>query len=187
VRASATELEGVMLFEPVCHQDARGLLVETFKESAYRDAGLDAVFVQDNLSLSRWHVLRGLHYQRRQGKLITVVQGEIQDIAVDIRPDSETFGRWVQARLSGEDHRQIYIPPGFAHGFSVLSEDAYVWYKTTDVYRPEEEGGIRWDDPDLGIDWKVQDPIVSERDRRHPPLKDVDRSALITRRELEGG
>lgn len=187
MKASATELEGVMLFEPVCHQDARGLLVETFKESAYRDAGLDAVFVQDNLSHSRWHVLRGLHYQRRQGKLITVVQGEIQDIAVDIRPDSETFGRWVQARLSGEDHRQIYIPPGFAHGFSVLSDEAYVWYKTTDVYRPEEEGGIRWDDPDLAIDWKVQDPIVSERDRRHPPLKDVDRSALITRRELEGG
>lgn len=185
MRASATELEGVILFEPVCHQDARGLLVETFKESAYRDAGLDAVFVQDNLSLSRRHVVRGLHYQRRQGKLITVVRGEIQDIAVDIRPDSESFGRWVQARLSGEDHRQIYIPPGFAHGFSVLSDEAYVWYKTTDVYRPEEEGGIRWDDPDLAIDWKVQDPVVSDRDRRHPLLREVDRSLLITRTELE--
>lgn len=174
-----------MLFEPARHQDARGLLVETFKEPAYRDAGLDVVFVQDNLSRSRGCVVRGLHFQRRQGKLITVVLGEIQDVAVDIRPDSETFGRWVQARLSGEDHRQIYIPPGFAHGFSVLSEEAYVWYKTTDVYRPEEEWGIRWDDPDLAIDWKVRDPIVSDRDRRHPLLKDVDRSALITRKDLE--
>jgi dTDP-4-dehydrorhamnose 3,5-epimerase len=177
----------VLLFEPVRHQDPRGLLVETFKQSAYRDAGLDAVFVQDNLSFSRRGVLRGLHYQRRQGKLITVVQGEVQDVAVDVRPDSATFGRCIGVTLSGEDHRQIYIPPGFAHGFSVLSEEAYVWYKTTDVYRPAEEGGIRWDDPDLAIDWKVQDPMVSDRDRRHPLLKDVDRSALITRRELEGG
>jgi dTDP-4-dehydrorhamnose 3,5-epimerase len=185
VRARKTEIPEVVLFEPLRHEDARGLLVETFKDPAYRAAGLDAVFVQDNLSLSRRRVLRGLHYQKRQGKLITVVRGEIQDIAVDIRPDSETFGRWVQARLSGEDHRQIYIPPGFAHGFSVLSEEAYVWYKATDVYRPEEEGGIRWDDPDLAIDWMLEDPIVSDRDRRHPLLKDLDRSALITRRELE--
>jgi len=184
VRTRPTELEGVVLFEPVRHQDPRGVLVETFKAPAYREAGLDVVFVQDNLSLSRRNVVRGLHYQRRQGKLITVVRGEIQDVAVDIRPDSETFGRSVQARLSGEDHRQIYIPPGFAHGFSVLSEEACVWYKTTDVYRPEEEGGIRFDDPDLAIDWVVQEPIVSERDRRHPLLKDVDRSALITRKEL---
>jgi dTDP-4-dehydrorhamnose 3,5-epimerase len=186
LKAIATELEGVVLFEPIRRQDERGYFVETFKESAYREAGLDVPFVQDNLSVSRGRVLRGLHYQRRQGKLITVVRGEIQDIALDIRPDSETFGRWVQARLSGEDHRQIYIPPGFAHGFSVLSEEASVWYKTTDVYRPEEEGGIRWDDPDLGIDWVVFDPIVSDRDRRHPRLKDVDRRALITKKELEG-
>ena len=185
MKVSSTELEGVLLFEPVRHQDARGLLVETFKAPAYREVGLDAVFVQDNLSLSRRNVVRGLHYQRRQGKLITVVRGEIHDVAVDIRPDSENFGRSVQARLSGEDHRQIYIPPGFAHGFSVLSDEACVWYKTTDVYRREEEGGIRWDDPDLGIDWIVRDPIVSDRDRRHPLLKDVDRNALITRRELE--
>jgi dTDP-4-dehydrorhamnose 3,5-epimerase len=186
LKAIATELEGVVLFEPVRRQDDRGYFVETFKESAYREAGLDVPVVQDNLSVSRGRVLRGLHYQRRQGKLITVVRGRIQDVALDIRPDSETFGRWVQARLSGEDHRQIYIPPGFAHGFSVLSEEASVWYKTTDVYRPEEEGGIRWDDPDLGIDWVVFDPIVSDRDRRHPRLKDVDRRALITKKELEG-
>lgn len=185
MKVSATGLPGILIFEPVRHQDARGLLVETFKEPAYREAGLGAVFVQDNLSVSRRGVLRGLHYQKRQGKLITVVEGEIEDVAVDIRPDSETFGRWIGVTLSGEDHRQIYVPPGFAHGFCVLSEKAYVWYKVTDVYRPEEEGGIRWDDPDLAIDWKVREPVVSDRDRRHPRLKDVDRSRLITRRELE--
>jgi dTDP-4-dehydrorhamnose 3,5-epimerase len=187
LKATSTELPGVVLFEPVCHEDARGLLVETFKAPAYRALGLDAVFVQDNLSLSRRGVLRGLHYQRRQGKLVTVVRGEIQDIALDIRPDSETFGRWLQAKLSGDNHLQIYIPPGFAHGFSVLSDEAYVWYKTTDVYRPEEEGGIRWDDPDLAIDWRVPDPIVSDRDRRHPLLREIDRSRLITREALERG
>jgi dTDP-4-dehydrorhamnose 3,5-epimerase len=187
LKVRATELAGVTLFEPLRRQDERGYFVETFKESAYREAGLDAVFVQDNLSVSRPRVLRGLHYQRRQGKLITVVRGEILDIAVDIRPDSETFGRWVGARLSGADHRQIYVPPGFAHGFSVLSgEEACVWYKATDVYRPEEEGGIRWDDPDLAVDWEIRDPIVSDRDRRNPRLKDVDRRSLVTRRELEG-
>jgi dTDP-4-dehydrorhamnose 3,5-epimerase len=185
VKVTSTELEGVLLFEPVRHQDARGLLVETYKESRYRDLGLEAVFVQDNLSVSGRRVLRGLHYQRRQGKLITVVRGEIHDVAVDIRPDSDTFGRWLSARLSGEDHRQIYIPAGFAHGFSVISDEACVWYKTTDVYRPEEEGGIRFDDPALAIDWKVEEPIVSDRDRRHPLLKDVDRATLVTKRELE--
>jgi dTDP-4-dehydrorhamnose 3,5-epimerase len=117
---------------------------------------------------------------------VTVVRGEIEDIALDIRPDSETFGKVVQARLSGESSRQIYIPPGFAHGFSVLSDQAYVWYKTTDVYRPEEEGGILWNDPDLAIDWKVEEPIVSERDRRHPRLADIDRATLPGRSELEG-
>jgi dTDP-4-dehydrorhamnose 3,5-epimerase len=187
VKARATELPEVLLFEPACHEDARGLLIETFKEPAYRAAGLDAVFVQDNLSVSRRHVVRGLHYQRRQGKLVTVVRGEIQDVALDIRPDSKTFRRYVEVLLSGENHLQIYIPPGFAHGFCVLSDEAYVWYKTTDIYKPEEEGGIRWDDPDLAIDWKVPSPIVSERDRRHPLLREVDRSLLITKKDLEGG
>ncbi|HEY7820168.1 MAG TPA: dTDP-4-dehydrorhamnose 3,5-epimerase [Vicinamibacteria bacterium] len=187
MRVLSTELPEVVLFEPRAHRDERGLFVETYKEPAYRELGLDAVFVQANLTLSRKRVLRGLHYQRRQGKLVTVVRGEILDVAVDIRPDSRTFGRWVEVRLSGEDYRQIYIPPGFAHGFSVLSEDAYVWYMTTDIYRPSEEGGIRFDDPDLAIDWKLQDPIVSDRDRRHPFLRDVDRSTLITREELGAG
>jgi dTDP-4-dehydrorhamnose 3,5-epimerase len=185
VKATATELPGVLILEPVRHEDGRGVLVETYKESAYREAGVGAAFVQDNLSFSLRGVLRGLHYQKRQGKLITVVRGEVQDVAVDIRPDSETFGRWIDVTLSGEDLRQIYIPPGFAHGFCVLSESAYVWYKTTDVYRPEEQGGIRWDDPGLGVKWAVSDPVVSDRDRRNPLLKDVDRKTLVTRREIE--
>jgi dTDP-4-dehydrorhamnose 3,5-epimerase len=184
VRAFPTELEGVLLFAPTPHRDARGFLVETYKEPAYRELGLDATFVQANLTLSRKGVLRGLHYQRRQGKLVTVVRGEIQDVAVDIRPDSETFGRRVEARLSAEEQPQIYVPPGFAHGFSVLSDEAYVWYMTTDIYRPTEEGGIRFDDPDLAIDWRVESPLVSERDRQHPFLRDIDRNALVTRREL---
>ncbi|HEY7699059.1 MAG TPA: dTDP-4-dehydrorhamnose 3,5-epimerase [Vicinamibacteria bacterium] len=186
MKASATDLPGLIVFEPVRHEDERGLLVETFKESAYREAGLDAAFVQDNLSVSHRGVLRGLHFQRRQGKLITVVEGEVQDVAVDIRPDSTTFGRWIGLTLSGGNHRQIYIPPGFAHGFLVRSERAYVWYKTTDVYRPEEQGGILWNDPDLAVDWDIPDPVVSDRDRLHPLLRDVDRSLLITKRELDG-
>ncbi|MGH9332139.1 MAG: dTDP-4-dehydrorhamnose 3,5-epimerase [Vicinamibacteria bacterium] len=186
MKALPTALPEVILFEPVSHHDPRGFFVETFKEATYRDAGVEGEFVQDNLSCSRQRVLRGLHYQKRQGKLITVVRGEIQDVALDVRPDSETFGRWVGTKLSGADHRQLFIPPGFAHGFSVLSDEAYVWYKTTDVYRPEEEGGIRWDDPDLGIDWLVREPIVSDRDRRHPLLREIDRKSLARLRERLG-
>ena len=178
MKVTATSLPGVLVFEPVLHHDARGYFLETFKEELYRRSGVDAPFVQDNLSHSRRNVLRGLHYQRRQGKLITVVRGEIYDVALDIRPESATFGKWLGATLSHDRPSQIYIPPGFAHGFQVLSEEADVWYKTTDVYRPEEEGGIRWDDPDLGIDWPLADPVVSDRDRKHPALKDVEKRAL---------
>lgn len=178
-------LEGLLVLEPVRHEDGRGYFLETYKEEIYREAGVRAAFVQDNLSHSRRNVLRGLHYQKRQGKLVTVVRGEIFDVAVDIRPDSASFGRSHATRLSADMPRQLYIPPGFAHGFCVLSEEADVWYKTTDVYRPGEEGGVRWDDPDLEIDWPVREPIVSERDRRNPLLRDIDRSLLITRREIE--
>lgn len=178
-------LEGVLVLEPVRHEDHRGYFLETFKEENYREAGVRAAFVQDNLSHSHRNVLRGLHYQKHQGKLVAVVRGEIFDVAVDIRPDSASFGRAHTTTLSAETPRQLYLPPGFAHGFCVLSEEADVWYKATDVYRPGEEGGIRWDDPDLGIDWPVREPILSERDRRHPLLKDVDRNTLITKREVE--
>jgi dTDP-4-dehydrorhamnose 3,5-epimerase len=184
VKVSETALDGVLLIEPVRHEDARGFLVETFKEGPYRGARAFGPFVQDNLSRSLRHVLRGLHFQRRQAKLVTVVRGLIFDVAVDIRPDSGTFGRWVGSELSENNHQQLYIPEGFAHGFCVLSDEADVWYKTTDVYRPEEEGGIRWDDPAIGIDWPVEEPVVSERDRHHPALAEVDRSRLITAREI---
>jgi dTDP-4-dehydrorhamnose 3,5-epimerase len=178
VKVTETSLPGVLVFEPVLHHDARGYFLETFKEEIYRRSGVEAPFVQDNLSHSRRNVLRGLHYQKRQGKLITVVRGEIYDVALDIRPESATFGKWLGATLSHDRPCQIYIPPGFAHGFQVLSEEADVWYKTTDVYRPDEEGGVRWDDPELGIDWPLADPVVSDRDRKHPALKDVGKRTL---------
>lgn len=183
MKASKTSLPEVLILEPVRHEDARGYFLETFKIEPYRRAGVVGGFVQDNLSRSSRNVLRGLHYQRRQGKLVTVVQGEIFDVAVDIRPDSERFGRWAATRLSGRNHRQLFVPPGFAHGFCVLSDYADVWYKTTDVYRPEEEGGILWNDPELGIEWPLRDPVLSEKDRRNPRLAEVDRDRLITRAE----
>jgi dTDP-4-dehydrorhamnose 3,5-epimerase len=185
VRVYRAALEGLLVLEPVRHQDHRGHFLEAFKDGTYRDAGLRDAFVQDNLSHSHRNVLRGLHYQRRQGKLVTVVRGEIFDVAIDIRPDSPSFGRSHTVTLSWETTRQLYLPPGFAHGFCAISEEADVWYKATDVYRPEEEGGIRWDDPDLEIDWPVREPIVSDRDRRHPFLKDIDRRRLITKKEIE--
>jgi dTDP-4-dehydrorhamnose 3,5-epimerase len=185
VKIFEAPLSGVRLLEPVRHEDSRGFFTEAFKEAAYRRAGVSGVFVQDNWSHSSGGVLRGLHYQRRQGKLVTVVRGAIFDVVVDVRPDSETFGRWFGTELSRDEGRQIYIPPGFAHGFCVVSEEADVWYKATDVHRPDEEGGVRWDDPDLGIEWPVARPVVSERDRRHPALKDIDPRLLITRREIE--
>ena len=184
MKVSEVSLDGVLLIEPVLHEDMRGFFVETFKEGPYRGAGALRPFVQDNLSRSRRHVLRGLHYQRRQAKLVTVVRGVIFDVAVDVRPDKDTFGRSFSIELSESNHQQLYIPEGFAHGFEVLSDEADVWYKTTDVYRPEDEGGIRWDDPALGIEWPVMTPIVSERDRRHPRLAEVDRGKLITAKEI---
>lgn len=165
-----TPLEGVLVFEPVRRGDARGFFLETFKDGPYREAAGCGPFVQDNLSRSQRGVLRGLHFQKHQAKLVTVVRGEIFDVAVDIRRDSPSFGRFFSIRLSDENHQQLYIPTGYAHGFCVLSEVADVWYKVTDIYRPEEEGGIRWDDPEIGIDWPITDPTVSERDRRHPAL-----------------
>lgn len=184
MNVTTTALPEVLLFEPRRHEDARGFFVEAYREGPYKDAGVDARFVQDNLSHSKKYVLRGLHFQRRQGKLISVVHGEIFDVAVDIRPDSEHFGRWVGSPLSADNHRQLFVPPGFAHGFCVLSDEADVWYKTTDIYRPEEEGGILWNDPRLAIDWPVTDPVLSDRDRENPRLDELDHEALITCAEL---
>ena len=180
MKALATSLPDVILLELKRYSDARGTFMETFREGVYREAGVSGPFVQDNLSHSRKHVLRGLHFQKHQGKLVTVVSGEIFDVAVDIRPDSSHFGRWTGAILSSENHRQLYIPSGFAHGFCVLSEEAAVWYKTSRTYRPEEEGGLAWDDPTVSVDWPLATPILSERDQNHPRLEAIDRSLLVS-------
>jgi dTDP-4-dehydrorhamnose 3,5-epimerase len=176
-----TELSGVLLIEPDVFRDARGFFLETFHARKYREGGIAADFVQDNHSRSGRGALRGLHAQlgKPQGKLVRTVRGEIFDVAVDIRPGSKTFGRWTGATLSGENFRQIWVPPGFAHGFCVLSEMAEVEYKCTDFYDKADEIGIAWNDPSIGIDWPVKDPLLSAKDAALPRLAEV-------RRLLEG-
>ena len=170
-----TDLPGVLILEPKVFPDARGFFLETYNKEKYAAAGLTLDFVQDNLSFSSRGVLRGLHYQNphAQGKLVYVLQGEVWDVAVDIRPGSPQFGRWTAVTLSSENKRQFYIPPGFAHGFCVLSDTALFTYKCTDLYHPECDGGIRWDDPELGIAWPMAEPLLSDKDRKQPLLKDV--------------
>jgi dTDP-4-dehydrorhamnose 3,5-epimerase len=154
--------------------------METWQAERYRKADIPGPFVQDNYSYSSHGVLRGLHYQLQhpQGKLVYVFQGEVFDVAVDIRRGSPTFGRWVGEILSGDNHHQMYIPPGFAHGFCVLSETAHVLYKCTDVYTPGDEYGLRWDDPSLGIAWPVSHPVLSAKDGQYPTLHTVPRAHL---------
>jgi dTDP-4-dehydrorhamnose 3,5-epimerase len=167
-----TELPEVVLVVPDVHRDARGFFLETFHARKYREAGIDARFVQDNHSRSRRGTLRGLHAQVRspQGKLVRVVRGEVWDVAVDIRPDSPTFGRFAGATLSEENAHQLWIPPGFGHGFCVLSEEADVEYKCTTLYDPADEIAIRYDDPAIGIPWPIREPVISPRDRAARPL-----------------
>lgn len=168
-----TALPGVLILEPVVHGDARGFFVETFHDERYRrEAGIVSPLVQDNHSRSSRHVLRGLHAQRHhpQGKLVRVVRGEVFDVAVDIRPGSASFGRWVGAHLSDSNHRQLWIPPGFAHGFLVLSDEADFVYRCTDYYHPEDEIGLIWNDPDVGIAWPIADPRLSTKDQSLPRL-----------------
>ena len=168
-------LPEVILVEPDVHRDARGFFVETYHLEKYRAGGIPGPFVQDNHSRSVQGTLRGLHAQRRrpQGKLVRAVDGEMFDVAVDTRRGSPTFGRWVGVRLSGENFHQLYVPPGFAHGFCVLSPVVNVEYKCTDFYEPADEIGLAWDDPDVGIVWPVRDPIISDKDRRLPRLRDL--------------
>ncbi|NLD72317.1 MAG: dTDP-4-dehydrorhamnose 3,5-epimerase, partial [Chloroflexi bacterium] len=151
--------------------------LESYNQQRYAEHGIDVAFVQDNHSRSARGTLRGLHYQAPPGqaKLVRVVAGEVFDVAVDIRRGSPTYGRWVGVTLSAENHRQLYVPTGFAHGFCVVSESADFLYKVTSYYAPAEERGIAWDDPALGIEWPVQDPILSDRDRHHPPLAEAPR------------
>ncbi len=175
MRVSPTELPGVLLVEPRVHRDGRGFFFESYHRRRYRQAGIEAEFVQDNHSRSEGSVLRGLHAQLRhpQGKLVRVSQGEIFDVAVDIDPSSPGFGRWVGVRLSAENCRQLYIPPGFAHGFCTLSEVAEVQYKCTDYYHPDDEITVAWDDPQLAIDWPVARPQLSDKDARGRSLTEV--------------
>lgn len=176
MKCMATDLPGVLLLEPRRFEDARGYFMETWRRDRYADLGLPADFMQDNLSLSHRGVLRGLHAQHPhgQGKLIQVVHGEVFDVAVDIRVGSPHFGRWFGVTLSAADGRQLYVPPGFAHGFCVTGDSALVAYKCTDVHHPEAELCVAWDDPGLGIAWPLDaPPILSERDRAGLRLVDI--------------
>ncbi|MEW6663478.1 MAG: dTDP-4-dehydrorhamnose 3,5-epimerase [Bacillota bacterium] len=175
-----TGLPGVVIIEPRVLGDARGFFMETWQQARYAAAGLPEVFVQDNLSFSSHGTLRGLHYQHPypQGKLVSVLQGEVFDVAVDIRVGSPTYGLWVGVTLSAENKRQLYIPPGFAHGFCVKSESALFAYKCTEFYHPEAEGGIIWNDPDIGIEWPVKAPLLSGKDGVYPRLREVPREKL---------
>ena len=171
----SAELENVLIIEPQAFGDDRGFFMEIFQKQRYRAAGIEPEFVQDNISHSMRNTLRGLHYQHPhdQAKLVQVLQGEVYDVAVDIRQGSPTFGRWVGVNLSAENRRQFFLPAGFAHGFCVLSTTALFLYKCSDFYAPEAEGGICWNDPDLDISWPVKTPILSERDSGFSPLRQV--------------
>ena len=175
MRVEQTSIPGVLIIEPDVHRDGRGYFVETYRADKYLQAGIADAFVQDNQSRSAGGILRGLHLQLKQpqGKLIRVIEGEIYDIAVDVRRGSATFGQWVAVTLSGENFRQCYIPPGFAHGFYVVTAVADVEYKCTDVYDPTGELGIAWNDPVLAIPWPNPAPILSARDQNHPTLAAV--------------
>lgn len=172
MRVVGTALEGVLIIEPRVFQDTRGFFLETYHAERYAAAGLDVTFVQDNHSHSRRHTLRGLHFQlaQPQGKLVRVIEGTIWDVAVDIRPDSPTFGQHVGVELSAENFLQFYVPAGFAHGFCVTSDVAQVEYKCTAYYDAADERGIAWNDPGLAIPWPVTAPILSARDQGNPTL-----------------
>ncbi len=170
-----TELGGLIIIEPDVFRDARGFFLETYHQRKYAEAGLPAAFVQDNHSRSARGTLRGLHAQRRkpQGKLVRVIEGEVFDVAVDARRGSPTFGRWTGVPLSAENFRQLYVPPGFLHGFCVTSETAQVEYKCTELYDPADEVGVIWNDPVLAIAWPVKDPALSKKDQVHPAFAEV--------------
>lgn len=173
---SRLEIEDLILVEPKVFPDERGFFLESFKSSDFMDAGIREPFLQDNHSLSRRGVIRGLHYQlppKAQGKLVRVIRGAVWDVAVDIRRGSSTFKQWVARELSETNYRMLYIPPGFAHGFVALSDDVHLLYKCTEEYSPDLDAGIRWDDTELAVQWPVTHPVVSEKDAELPLLKDA--------------
>ena len=172
-----TEIKGVFIIEPKVFGDNRGYFFESFSQREFESVIGPVTFVQDNQSKSSYGVVRGLHFQKpphAQAKLVRVVKGKVLDVAVDLREDSPTFGKYMAVELSDENHRQVFIPKGFAHGFSVLSEEAVFQYKCDEYYAPESEAAIAWDDQDLNIDWKVptEDVVLSAKDRNHPTLKE---------------
>lgn len=170
----------VLLIEPKVFRDRRGCFLEIFQARRYPEYGMPAAFVQDNVSFSRKGVVRALHYQLRfpQGKLVVPLTGEIWDVVVDVRRGSPTFGKYLSVTLTAEPCRQLYVPPGFAHGFAVVSESATVLYKCTDYYHPEDEYGITWDDPDLAIPWPVANPVLSDKDMQNPRLREMPTEKL---------
>ena len=170
MKVSKSPIDGLIIIEPKVFRDSRGLFYEVYSESRYKEHGVSARFVQDNHSVSEKGVLRGLHYQVNPGqdKLVRVVRGEVFDVAVDIRKGSSTYGKWWGLSLSAANNLQLYIPVGFAHGFCVLSDSAEVLYKCSDYYSPQNERGIIWNDPDLAIDWPIENPTLSEKDIEYP-------------------
>lgn len=170
------ELEGVVLVEPRVFPDSRGFFLESFKKSDFINNGIELDFVQDNHSVSQKDVVRGVHFQyepKAQGKLVRVVRGAVYDVAVDLRPDSPTFKKWIGVELTEENKKMLYVPPGFGHGFASLVDDTHLLYKCTDEYSIEHDGGVMWNDPDINIDWPVENPIISEKDQVLPQLKDL--------------
>ena len=178
ITVTPCDIEGLYVIEPTVFKDERGYFVETYNQNDMKEAGLDMVFVQDNQSMSIRGVLRGLHSQKQfpQGKLVRVVRGKVFDVAVDLRSDSKTYGKWFGVELSAENMKQFYIPEGFAHGFLVLSDEAEFCYKCTDFYHPGDEGGLAWNDPEIGVEWPLEegvDLIISEKDQKWKGLKDT--------------
>ena len=178
IKVTTCEIEGLCVIEPTVFKDERGYFMETYNQNDFKEAGLDMVFVQDNQSMSTRGVLRGLHYQKQfpQGKLVRVVRGTVFDVAVDLRTGSKTYGKWFGVELSAENKKQFYIPEGFAHGFLVLSDEAEFVYKCTDFYHPGDEGGMAWNDPEIGIEWPLQagvELIISEKDQKWGGFKET--------------
>ena len=178
ITVTPCDIEGLYVIEPTVFKDERGYFVETYNQNDMKEAGLDMLFVQDNQSMSTRGVLRGLHFQKQfpQGKLVRVVRGKVFDVAVDLRSDSKTYGKWFGVELSAENMKQFYIPEGFAHGFLVLSDEAEFCYKCTDFYHPGDEGGLAWNDSEIGVEWPLEegvDLIISEKDQKWKGLKDT--------------
>ena len=178
IKVTTCDIEGLYVIEPTVFKDERGYFMETYNQNDFKEAGLNMTFVQDNQSMSVKGVLRGLHFQKQypQGKLVRAVRGTVFDVAVDLRSDSKTYGKWFGVTLSAENKKQFYIPEGFAHGFLVLSDEAVFAYKCTDFYHPGDEGGLLWSDPEIGVDWPIEpgmELIISDKDKKWSGLKDT--------------